>query len=94
MTGHFTAEIWKGVTSVGYGYAVAPTKIGSSKGYAIYVVANFYPVPNVWGQYVANVPKLLSKWWKTNRFNSKFVIEYSSEKSLFSYNAIFKIFKF
>ena len=61
MTGHFTAEIWKGVTSVGYGYAVGPKTIGSSKGYVIYVVANFSPVPNVRGQYVANVPKLLSK---------------------------------
>lgn len=50
--GHFTAMIWKSVTSVGFGYKVVPEK----GGYAIYVVANYSPTPNIRKQYAANVP--------------------------------------
>lgn len=53
--GHFTALIWKSVTSVGFGYTVVAEK----EGYAIYVVANYSPTPNVLGQYATNVPKPL-----------------------------------
>lgn len=53
MVGHFTAMIWKSVTSVGFGYKIVPEK----NGFAIYVVANYSPTPNVRGQYAANVPK-------------------------------------
>lgn len=52
MTGHFTAMIWKTVTTVGFGYAV--TK--SNGGYKIYVVANYYPLPNWRGHEKENVP--------------------------------------
>lgn len=45
--------IWKSVTSVGFGYKVVAEK----GGYAIYVVANYSPTPNMQGQYAANVPK-------------------------------------
>lgn len=55
VVGHFTALIWKSVTSVGFGYTVVAEK----GGYAIYVVANYSPTPNVQGQYETNVPKLL-----------------------------------
>jgi glioma pathogenesis-related protein 2 len=51
-SGHFTAMIWKSVTSVGFGYAIVAEK----NGYAIYVVANYSPTPNVSGQYLNNVP--------------------------------------
>lgn len=53
MVGHFTAMIWKSVKSVGFGYSVVP----EDDGYAIYVVANYWPTPNVRGKYAANVPK-------------------------------------
>ena len=46
-TGHFTAEIWKGVKKVGYGYAVAPANFGFTQGYSLYVVARFSPAPNI-----------------------------------------------
>lgn len=52
LVGHFTAMIWKSVSSVGFGYAVTPEK----GGYSIYVVANYSPTPNYLGQYAANVP--------------------------------------
>lgn len=53
-TGHFTAMIWKAVTSVGFGFF----KVQENNGYAIYVVANYYPTPNIYTQenYLANVP--------------------------------------
>ena len=52
-TGHFTAMIWKSVTSVGFGYY----KVQEDNGYAIYVVDNYYPAPNIYTQnyYLANV---------------------------------------
>ena len=49
--GHFTAMVWKATTSVGFGFA----KVQEDGGYAIYVVANYSPTPNVVGQYAANV---------------------------------------
>jgi hypothetical protein len=51
--GHFTAMIWKSVTSVGFGYSL----VEENGGYSVYVVANYYPTPNYIGQYAANVPK-------------------------------------
>ena len=63
MTGHFTAEIWKSVTSVGFGYAWGnyPYKMGDQtlEVPSIYVTANFYPTPNVQGQYTNMVPRPL-----------------------------------
>lgn len=56
-TGHFTAMIWKSVTSVGFGFY----KSVEDGGQAIYVVANYYPTPNVRTAllYQNNVPKPL-----------------------------------
>ena len=51
MIGHFTAMVWKATTSAGFGYAQVP----EDGGYAIYVVANYYPTPNVRGSYAINV---------------------------------------
>jgi len=55
MVGHFTAMIWKSSTSVGFGY----TQGAEQGGFGIYVVANYYPTPNVIGDYAQNVPKPL-----------------------------------
>lgn len=49
--GHFTAMIWKSVSTVGFGYASVPEK----NGIAVYVVANYSPTPNVIGDYQQNV---------------------------------------
>jgi hypothetical protein len=49
--GHFTAMVWKATTSAGFGYALVP----EDGGYAMYVVANYYPTPNVQGLYASNV---------------------------------------
>jgi hypothetical protein len=57
VTGHFTAMIWKSVTSVGFGYS----QVAENGGYAVYVVANYWPVPNVLGKYAANIPALIAK---------------------------------
>ena len=45
--------VWKSVTSVGFGYY----KVAEDGGYAIYVVANYYPTPNIYTKayYDANV---------------------------------------
>lgn len=57
--GHFTAMVWKATKSVGFGYyRIAETR-GTTQGFAVYVVANYAPTPNVRGQYLANVPRLL-----------------------------------
>ncbi len=57
--GHFTAEVWKSVTSVGFGYYYY-TKTANGKIWKyIIVVANYYPTPNVQGQYIQNVPVLI-----------------------------------
>lgn len=53
VVGHFTAMIWKGVTSVGFGFA----SVAENNGFAVYVVANYSPTPNIVGQYPQNVPK-------------------------------------
>jgi uncharacterized protein YkwD len=53
VVGHFTALIWKSVKSVGFGYSL----VAENGGYAVYVVANYYPPPNYIGQYEANVLK-------------------------------------
>jgi hypothetical protein len=45
MIGHFTAMIWKDVTSVGFGYR----KGIENGGEALYVTANYYPTPNILG---------------------------------------------
>ena len=45
--GHFTAEIWKGVTSAGFGYSVCSYLHSSGLTLAkIVVVGNYYPTPN------------------------------------------------
>lgn len=58
-TGHFTALIWKNTSKVGFGFfKIDESKTFSSGTYSgetIYVVANYQSVPNVAGQYVANV---------------------------------------
>ncbi len=59
--GHFTAEIWKTVTTVGFGYCLTSYDYVYSttitlKVAKLYVVANYSPTPNYIGQYVANVP--------------------------------------
>lgn len=51
-TGHFTAMIWRGVRSVGFGYAAGP---GPNNRQTIYVVAHYYPTPNIAGQFTKNV---------------------------------------
>ena len=53
-TGHFTAMIWKAVTKVGFGFY----KVIENKGEAIYVVANYSPVPNIMTaqKFANNVP--------------------------------------
>ena len=48
--GHFTAMVWRAVTKVGFGFAKV-----KDNGESYYVVANYLPVPNVQGQYAANV---------------------------------------
>lgn len=62
MIGHFTAQVWKRVTSVGFGYCTTTKTVTSSSGKPInlavlYVVANYAPTPNVVGQYIQNVFK-------------------------------------
>lgn len=54
---HFTAEIWKSVTSVGFGFYGGPEEYMGLKGTGFYVVANFYPPPNVEGEFVENIPE-------------------------------------
>lgn len=53
QVGHFTAMVWKASTSVGFGYS----QIQTDGGYAIYVVANYSPTPNVQGFYAGNVTR-------------------------------------
>ena len=64
--GHFTAEIWKSVTTAGFGYGVCSSLSSTGKYWAkIIVVANFYPTPNSYyvghkvEAYTANVPPLV-----------------------------------
>lgn len=63
--GHFTAEIWKAVTTAGFGYCLTTIDYSSFKLAKMYVVANYYPVPNFYyvgkkqEAYVENVPKPL-----------------------------------
>ena len=57
---YFTAEIWKGVSSVGFGFYGGKDQYFGNDGYSFYVVANFYPAPNVNGQFLQNVPLLIS----------------------------------
>jgi hypothetical protein len=45
--------IWKSAKSVGFGYSI----VAENGGYAVYVVANYYPMTNIIGKYLANVPK-------------------------------------
>lgn len=42
LVGHFTAMVWKEVTSAGFGYVLGP----ENNGQAMYVVVNYYPPPN------------------------------------------------
>ena len=57
--GHFTAQIWKGVKSVGFGFywGSIPYNYGSQtyQMQLIFVVANYYPTPNIVGLYRQNV---------------------------------------
>jgi glioma pathogenesis-related protein 2 len=53
VVGHFTAMIWKSAKSVGFGYA----RVNEMNGWAVYIVANYAPTPNVRGKYAANVPR-------------------------------------
>jgi hypothetical protein len=60
MIGHFTAQIWKKVNTVGIGFCTATQKYVYSPTVTLdlavlYVVANYYPTPNVVGQYTQNV---------------------------------------
>ena len=48
-TGHFTQVIWKSTQEVGFGVA--------NKGSTYYVVANYYPAGNIWGEFQTNVLK-------------------------------------
>lgn len=57
MIGHFTAQIWKEVTGVGFGFCAATQQYVYSPDLTLdiavlYVVANYYPTPNVVGQYI------------------------------------------
>lgn len=54
-TGHFTAEIWKSVKKVGFGYFGKYVTYKGKKWFQLYVVANYSPTPNVRGQYLKNV---------------------------------------
>lgn len=51
--GHFTAQVWKKVSSVGFGFCATT----NGKYTVLYVVANYGPTPNVVGQYTQNVFK-------------------------------------
>lgn len=60
VVGHFTAQIWKNVKKVGYGFCtttkshvISPSR--SLRLAVLYVVANYSPTPNVQGQYTVNV---------------------------------------
>jgi hypothetical protein len=50
--GHFTQMVWKGTKYVGYGYAQNP-KCKNDQG--MYVVAHYYPIGNIIGDFVNNV---------------------------------------
>lgn len=47
--------IWNKVDQVGFGYAYGPGTINGREGYLIYIVANYYPTPNLMGQFKKNV---------------------------------------
>lgn len=60
VIGHFTAEIWNSVKKVGFGFAAGvKDEDRPEEGTILYVVANFYPAPNVQGQYTKHVPRPL-----------------------------------
>jgi uncharacterized protein YkwD len=49
--GHFTAMVWKGTTKLGVGRVAGQ----GSQYWETYIVANFFPAPNMEGEYAANV---------------------------------------
>jgi uncharacterized protein YkwD len=57
VTGHFTAEIWKTVKKVGFGFFGKYVSYMGKSWLQLYVVANYSPTPNVMGQYLQNVLK-------------------------------------
>lgn len=60
---HFTAQIWRGVTSVGFGFAGGPRERVHEgvpvRVVELYVVAIYYPTPNIIGLFPQNVPRAL-----------------------------------
>lgn len=70
-TGHFTQVVWKGTTTLGCGYAVAPVTLdavysdGTTKPTvfnAYYTVCRYSPAGNVQGQFGTNVyPSMVGK---------------------------------
>ena len=57
--GHFTAEVWKSVTTVGFGYYYFTQTVSGVAMKFVIVVANYYPTPNVHGLYIQNVLPLI-----------------------------------
>lgn len=59
IVGHFTTQIWKSVESVGFGFTAGP-RVRDVNGQStsiveLYVVANYYPTPNIIGLFQKNV---------------------------------------
>ena len=60
QVGHFTCQMWKTLSSVGFGFYAGPRKYDQAGSgpvdiQELYVVANYYPTPNIIGAFQQNV---------------------------------------
>jgi len=51
------------VKSVGFGFYGGKDQYYGMEGTSIYIVANFYPTPNIEGKFIENVPIIISQSW-------------------------------
>ena len=57
MIGHFTAQLWKSVTKIGFGFIWGPSHHSPNFMLDLYVVALMDPQPNIPGKYIENIPR-------------------------------------